>query len=60
MSCEACDLVQEAPIPSAGIYIRIGSGNVYVLGCNDHVRELIQRLRREIAGDRSDTVYGGD
>lgn len=40
MSCKDCE---ENPVVT---YVRIGNGNVQVIGCLKHLRELIEKLRR--------------
>ncbi len=43
MSCKACDQRTEG-WPSAGqVFVRVGNGNVLVLGCEDHVRQLLAK-----------------
>lgn len=39
MSCKKCE---EKPIET---YVRIGNGNVKIIGCMEHLRELIRKLR---------------
>lgn len=39
MSCKNCE---ENPIET---YVRIGTGNVMIVGCVEHLRELIMKLR---------------
>lgn len=39
MSCKNCE---ENPIET---YVRIGNGNVMIVGCEQHLRELITKLR---------------
>lgn len=39
MSCKYCE---ESPIET---YVRIGNGNVMIVGCVKHLRELIDKLR---------------
>lgn len=39
MSCKDCE---ENPVES---YVRIGNGNVMIVGCVKHLRELIEKLR---------------
>lgn len=41
MSCIKCE---EEPIET---YVRVGNGNVMVVGCEEHLRELIKKLRGE-------------
>jgi len=39
MSCKNCE---ESPIET---YVRVGNGNVRIVGCEKHLRELIMKLR---------------
>lgn len=39
MSCKKCE---EEPVET---YIRVGDGNVMIVGCVEHLRELIVKLR---------------
>lgn len=39
MSCKNCE---ENPIET---YVRVGNGNVMIVGCEKHLRELIMKLR---------------
>lgn len=39
MSCKNCE---ENPVVT---YVRVGNGNVQVIGCVKHLRELIDKLR---------------
>lgn len=39
MSCKNCE---ENPVET---YVRIGNGNVKIVGCVEHLRELIDKLR---------------
>ena len=39
MSCKNCE---ENPVET---YVRIGNGNVMIVGCVKHLRELIMKLR---------------
>ena len=41
MSCRVCE---EEPIQP---YIRVGNGNVMVVGCEKHIKELFAKLRGE-------------
>ena len=41
MSCTKCE---EEPIQT---WVRIGNGNVMVVGCQKHLRELMERLREK-------------
>jgi len=45
MSCEDCNKVQEEGIQIA--YVRIENGNVAVIGCEKHLKILIEKLRGE-------------
>ncbi len=47
MSCRACDEATdgaETPQPPQ-YFVRIGNANVRIVGCSQHVEELIRRLR---------------
>ena len=39
MSCKHCE---ENPVET---YVRVGNGNVMIVGCVEHLRELIAKLR---------------
>lgn len=39
MSCKICE---ENPIKT---YVRVGNGNVMIVGCEKHLRELLAKLR---------------
>ena len=46
MSCDPCDFETEAIQGLTKIaYVRIGNGNVAIIGCEDHLRQLIEKLR---------------
>lgn len=54
MSCQACEEAQSTDINDGGIvvlhpilytYVRIGTGNVLISGCKQHLKELLDRLR---------------
>jgi len=46
MSCKDCDDIVEGVIDIGGpCFVRVGNGNVMVLGCPTHLRELIEKLR---------------
>lgn len=44
MSCEDCERIQEEGTDNIA-YVRIGTGNVAIIGCNKHLTELIEKLR---------------
>lgn len=52
MSCKACEHAQEPDITNSvtrlnrATYVRIGNGNVLVSGCQKHVKELAELLRK--------------
>lgn len=46
MSCKNCE---ENPVET---YVRIGNGNVMIVGCVEHLRELIMKLR----GDKEEEM----
>jgi len=47
MSCEECNDEQERNEEIAGMhtYVRVGNGNVLIMGCKNHLTELINKLR---------------
>ena len=48
MSCERCELEQELRGPEQGltqVFVRAGTGNVELVGCREHVAELVSKLR---------------
>lgn len=49
MSCVKCDEAQLLDEQSLELvlytYVRIGSANVLISGCQEHLRELIEKLR---------------
>lgn len=51
MSCRACE------DDAVTAYIRVGNGNVEVVGCTDHLRLLIERNRSAIEAEQ--TAAGG-
>jgi len=40
MSCSKCE---EEPIQT---YVRVGNGDVMIVGCEKHLRELLAKLRK--------------
>jgi hypothetical protein len=44
MSCEDCEKSQEGISLESLCYVRIGNGNVVVVGCRKHLKELLQRV----------------
>lgn len=51
MSCKICE---KNPIES---YVRIGNGNVKIVGCEKHLRELIDKLRNSAEKDENRVEY---
>lgn len=47
MSCEACNIMQEIRSPELGKhwYVRVGNGNVEIVGCEEHVKDIIAYVR---------------
>lgn len=41
MSCLACENAQQLGM---AFYVRIGTGNLFISGCIEHVRELFDKL----------------
>lgn len=49
MSCRDCEAVQDRADrgePHFESYVRVGNGNVRILGCREHLRQLLEQLRR--------------
>ena len=44
MTCKECEAAQ---IENIHYFVRIENANVMVLGCRDHVKILLERLRQE-------------
>lgn len=49
MSCTACEYAQGEGEYAA--YVRVGRANVMIVGCDDHLKELIERLRTAPTSD---------
>ena len=52
MSCRACEAITSGDVsyPAAGaVYVRVGNGNVEIVGCRAHQAQLIDILRRGLA-----------
>ena len=47
MSCKKCE---ENPIET---YVRVDNANIMVVGCEEHLRRLIELLRKGLDGERS-------
>lgn len=51
MSCEECEKMQRivfgAPETAFIAYVRVGNGNVAIVGCDKHLKELLEKLRRD-------------
>ena len=51
MSCEKCDKIQESiydenrQIDEFLVYVRVGTGNIQIFGCEEHIKQLIRNLR---------------
>jgi hypothetical protein len=47
MSCDACNTAQELRGPELGkhVYVRVGNGNVELVGCETHVKDVIAYVR---------------
>ena len=43
MSCKECEIEQEKGF---GTYVRVGSGNVYVSGCEYHLNMMFEELKK--------------
>jgi hypothetical protein len=44
MSCLDCENAQDSY--NGNVYVRVGNGNVEVIGCEKHTKELIEKLRK--------------
>lgn len=49
MSCQVCEDNQEVGM---GTFVRIGKANVQILGCEEHLKELIRLLRVALEAER--------
>jgi len=53
MGCEECDKIQDLafdkniPESTPVAYYRIGKANIAIVGCREHVKETIMKLRGE-------------
>ena len=47
MSCKKCE---ESPVKT---YVRVDNANVMVVGCEEHLRRLIELLIKGLDGERS-------
>jgi hypothetical protein len=47
VSCEKCDAAQDLYKETSGpaYYARVGEANIELVGCRDHLAELVRRLR---------------
>lgn len=47
MSCERCNTAQELRGPELGkhYYVRVDNGNVELVGCDEHVKEVVEMIR---------------
>jgi hypothetical protein len=49
VSCRDCEAVQDRADrrePHQVAFVRIGNGNVLILGCREHMRQLLEQLHR--------------
>jgi hypothetical protein len=49
MSCRDCEAVQDRADRGElhfETYVRVGAANVRLLGCGEHLRQLLEQLRR--------------
>lgn len=46
MSCKKCE---DNPIET---YVRVDNANIMVIGCEEHLRRLIELLRKGLDGER--------
>jgi hypothetical protein len=55
MSCRDCETITsgERSYPAgSAVYVRVGSGNVEIVGCREHQRQLLEQLRRAPAAEQ--------
>ena len=46
MGCNSCEIETKSQDLQGSIaYVRVGNGNVAIIGCRDHLRALIEKLR---------------
>ena len=46
MTCPACEARQETTRPAGRYFVRVGNANVELVGCTQHVAELVDELNR--------------
>jgi hypothetical protein len=56
MTCRECEKAQDNPLTAA--FVRIGIGNVMIVGCGEHVCELIESLDRVRLFDDAVKTFG--
>ena len=48
MGCEECDKAQNKGLHT---FVRVGTANILVSGCEEHLKEMISQLRRGYNND---------
>ena len=48
MTCQECDRIQDKTLNKKMpiCYVRVGVGNMAIVGCEKHTKELINKLRK--------------
>ncbi len=49
MSCNDCETIQynySKGAPIGHCYVRVGNGNVQIIGCDKHCKELLEELQK--------------
>ena len=46
MSCEECEKEQSLHTDGSGFYYRWNNANILIVGCRDHVKEIIEYLNK--------------
>lgn len=52
MSCVKCD-VDEKDNEAVTTYVRVGSSNVMIVGCEEHLRQLLELYRKGVHESKS-------
>jgi len=46
MGCLKCDMIQDGSTAVTGdCFVRVGRANILIVGCDEHLKELIAKLR---------------
>lgn len=41
MNCQNCEKSQDFTTMNGVTYVRVGNGNVAIIGCNEHLKQLL-------------------